>query len=853
MDRRFPLVDPDETRDACGVGFIADRHGRSTHRLLRTAVTCLDNLDHRGARSADGTGDGAGIMTRLPYRLLARDLHAAGLPVPDALSLGVLMVFLPPGAVDASTRHIDAILADEHIDRLLWRRVPVGPMALSETARRSMPVIAQALVTADDHDPDQFERRLFLARRHIRRTLPDELASTFVVSASCRTVVYKGLFTASRIDDFYWDLKDPSFQTDFAIFHQRYSTNTEPAWALAQPFRMLAHNGEINTIQANRSWMEARSQNLSNAVWGNRTDELRPLVSQTGSDSASLDTAFEVLVRSGRTIAHVKEMLIPAAWENVADLDADLRAFYQYHAFLTEPWDGPAAIAASDGKHVVAGLDRNGLRPARWTVTPEVIIVASEAGIAPAEEIDAERTGQLGPGDIVRVDLATGAIAFSAQVKRDLAARAPYSDWISTETSFVGDPFDPLRDERFDPERLARVFGYTAEERRMILEPMARGEEPVLSMGNDTGLAVLAEVPQRITRYFHQAFAQVTNPPMDPIRETLVMSLHTYLGRRGSILEETQQQAHLMELSSCVLSDAEVEELGGSTDPAFRSVWIPALFPAGSGADGLGSALVDLGDRVERAVRAGTTIVVVSDREVDATNAPVPMALAVGAIHHRLITAGLRLEASIVAVSAEPRDAHDLACLIGFGASAVNPYLAIEEVRAMAERGDVAVGVVEAQENYRDALERGLLKIMSKMGICTIASYRGSELFEAIGLDAEVCDLAFRRASRRVGGAGLARIAADTEARHAGFAGGEEDPGGFYKHRGGGVPHINGPKAVLALQKAVRHDDPDRWAQYLALVEDDRPPLELRDLLTVGSVGPEVSVDGVQSVDLVMR
>jgi glutamate synthase (ferredoxin) len=851
--RRFPLVDPDDVRDACGVGFIADRHARSTHRLVRTAVTCLHNLDHRGARSADGTGDGAGIMTRIPYRLLARELDAAGIPAPAPEALGVLMVFLPTVDTEAARRHITATLADEGVDLLLWRRVPVGPMALSETARGSMPVIAQALVTSDDDDPDRFERRLFLARRRVRRTLPERLHGTFVVSGSCRTVVYKGLFTASRIDDFYWDLKDPTFETDFAIFHQRYSTNTEPAWSQAQPYRMSAHNGEINTIKANRAWMEARSEDLSNAVWGDRTDELRPLVSMAGSDSASLDNAFEVLVRSGRTVAHVKEMLIPAAWENVPDLDPELRAFYEYHAFLTEPWDGPAAIAASDGRHVVAGLDRNGLRPARWTLTPDVILVASEAGIAPAEEIEAERTGQLGPGEVVRVDLATGDIAFSDQVKRELAARAPYAAWISTETSYVSDPFDPLQDERFHPERLARVFGYTAEERRLILEPMATGVEPVLSMGNDTGLAVLADTPQRITRYFHQAFAQVTNPPMDPIRERLMMSLQTYVGRRGSVLEETRQQAHLMELPSCVLSDAEVEKIRASTDTWFRAVWIPVLFAAGSGGEGLRRALVDVGDKVETAVRSGATVVILSDREVDAHNAPVPMALAVGAAHRRLGSSGLRLRASIVAVSGEPRDAHDLACLIGFGASAVNPYLAIEEVRAMAGRGEVQVSAVEAQENYRASLEKGLLKIMSKMGICTIASYRGSELFEAIGLDDEVCELAFRFVSRRVGGAGFDRIAADTETRHATFAAGEEDPGGYYKHRRGGAAHINGPRAVLALQKAVRQDDPAQWEAFKELVEVDRPPLELRDLLAVRPLGPPISVNGVQSVDLVMR
>ena len=854
MARDLPLYDPSDTRDACGVGFIADRHGRASHRLLRTAVECLHNLDHRGARSADGTGDGAGLMVRVPYRLLIRDLEARELAVPRAGNLGVMMVFLPPGSEHVARNHVNVALEDEQLDFLTWRPVPVGPMALSDNARASMPTIEQALIAGRPGETeDEFERRLFLARRRVERTLPPDLNDLFVASSSCRTVVYKGLFTASHIEAFYWDLTDPTFETDFAIFHQRYSTNTDPAWALAQPFRMLAHNGEINTIRANRSWMAARSQNLSNAVWGDRTPELKPLVSLAGSDSASLDNAFEALVRSGRSIAHVKEMLIPAAWENVADLSAELRSFYEYHAFLTEPWDGPAAIAASDGVHVIAGLDRNGLRPARWTVTPDVVLVASEAGIAPAEEVEAEQTGQLGPGEIVRIDLATGRLEMAEDVKVGLSRLAPYGDWIRTETNYVRDPFDPLQDERFDPEVLSRVFGYTAEERRLILQQMTEGREPVLSMGHDTGLAVLSEFPQRLTRFFHQAFAQVTNPPMDPIREHLVMSLRTYVGRRGSILEETPQQAHLMELSSAVLSDAEVEQLRSSTDPRFASVWLDALFVAGSRGAGLQKATEDLAAQAEAAVASGATIIILSDRATDVRRAPIPMVLAVGAVHHRLIDAGLRLNASIIAVSGEPRDAHDLACLIGFGASAVNPYLAIEQVRAMAERDEVAAGVVEAQENYRVALEKGLLKIMSKMGICTISAYRGSELFEAIGIDDEVCDMAFGNVSHRVGGAGFDRIAADVEARHALFEVGEEDPGGYYKHRRGGMPHIAAPRAVLALQKAVRNDDPDEWAAYLDLVEADRPPLELRDLLEVNSVGAPIPLDQVESAERIMR
>ncbi|MDJ0960264.1 MAG: glutamate synthase large subunit [Acidimicrobiia bacterium] len=852
----WPLYDPNDFRDACGVGFIADRHGARSHRLTRLAVDCLHNLDHRGAKSADGTGDGAGLMTRLPYRILARDLRASGISVPDDGRLAAIMTFLPPDNADACRKAVELAVAAEGLDFLMWRQVPVGPMALSEAARSSMPVIEQALVAAPGSvvDEDDFERRLFLTRKNAQRSSEAaESTGFFIASASCRTMVYKGLFTASHIEKFYWDLGDPTFETDFAIFHQRYSTNTSPTWAMAQPFRMLAHNGEINTVQANRSWMAARSNDLSSEVWGDRTDDIKPLVAQSGSDSGSLDNAMEVLVRSGRTVAHAKEMLIPAAWENVDDMPGDMRAFYEYHAFLSEPWDGPAAIAASDGVQLVAGLDRNGLRPARWTVTPDVVMVASEAGLAPEEEVRAIATGQLDPGGILVVDLTDGSYAFDDDVKHELAAHAPYAEWISTETNYVHDPFDSLEDDRFDFEPLARVFGYTAEERRLILQQMAYGDEPVLSMGHDTGLAALSTFPQRVSRYFHQAFAQVTNPPMDPIRENLVMSLRTYVGRRGSLLEETQQQAHLMELASCVLTYADVRDLQGSTDPRFKAVELDALFPTAEGAAGLERALSDLADAADEAVAGGATIVVLSDVRVDGANAPIPMALAVGAVHHRLIDTGQRLHASIIAVTGDARDAHDFACLIGFGASAVNPYLAIEEVRAMADRGDVTLDPIAAQEGYRSSLEKGLLKIMSKMGICTISAYRGSELYESIGLNEDVCDVAFRYVQRRIGGVGFEELAADVLARHALFEDGDEDPGGYYKHRRGGMPHINSPRAVLAVQKAVRSGEQAEWKKYLDLVEESRDPLELRDLIGYRPAEEPVPLDEVESAERIMR
>ncbi|MFO7701131.1 MAG: glutamate synthase large subunit [Acidimicrobiia bacterium] len=853
MMSRYPLYDPSQHHDACGVGFVADRTTSVSHRIVRLGVECLHNLDHRGARSADGTGDGAGMMTRIPHRLIERELRAIGVDIPPRDRIGIVMAFLPADDVTNARTLIEGALTAKGITVLSWRTVPIGANVLSPTAKASLPIIEQAIVgspaTADHMD--EFENALFLARKLIERA---DMPGLHIVSASCRTVVYKGLFTADTIEGFYWDLRDPVYESDFAIFHQRYSTNTRPAWELAQPFRMLAHNGEINTVQGNRAWMIARSNDLGSSVWGDAVEELAPLVRPgVGSDSASLDEATEVLVRSGRGLAHVKEMLIPQAWENVEDLDPALRAFYEYHAFLVEPWDGPAAIAASDGRTVIAGLDRNGLRPARWTVTDDTVLIASEAGIAPGVEVLAIETGQLGPGEVFEVDLRDGSYRLSGDVKARLAGKAPYAQWISTETHYVSDPFDDIQDDRFDADALSRVFGYTHEERRLILRPMAEGTEPILSMGHDTGLSALSEFPQRITRYFQQAFAQVTNPPMDPIREKLVMSLRTYVGRHGSLLEETPQQAHMIELASPVLSDSDVTAMLEAGDAAFESVWVDILFDPAGGTAGMVEAIAEVCAEVEAAVADGATIVMLSDRATDAGHAPIPIALAVGAVHHHLIDAGLRLKASIIAVSGEPRDAHDVACLIGFGAAAVNPYLAIEQVRAMAAAGDIPEGVVEAQENYRSSLEKGLLKIMSKMGICTVKSYRSSELFEAIGLDEDVCNLAFRFVQRRIGGIGFDGLASDVIERHARYSNDAEEIEGFYKHRRGGYPHVAAPRTVLALQKAVRSGASDDYDAYLSVVQDERAVMELRDLLEIEPLGPPVPVEDVEPAARIMR
>ncbi|MCH8982674.1 MAG: glutamate synthase large subunit [Acidobacteria bacterium] len=841
-----PFIDPGFEHDACGVGFIAALDRAPSYRLTRLGVECLQRLDHRGARAADGTGDGAGLLTQIPYKVIHRELRTHGLSI-ERDRLGLVMCFIPPMDAPASRSIISEALEAQDLRIMFWRLVPIDPSVLGEHAGYVLPLISQAVVTGDV-EGDELERRLFLARKKIERDANPGLS---IPSASGRTVVYKGLFTASKISDFYWDLRDPDFETAFAIFHQRFSTNTFPSWDNAQPFRALAHNGEINTIQSNRSWMKAREKAATPGVWGDRLPDLFPFLQPDISDSGSLDNAYELLLQSGRSLAHVKEMLIPAAWENVADLPPDLTAFYEYHAFLTEPWDGPAAIAVTDGVSLLAGMDRNGLRPSRWTVTPDVVLVASEAGVCPEEEARALETGQLGPGEMMLFDGITGEVRHSNSVKTELASNLPYEKWVNSEALHIQAPFDPDADDRFDAGALARVFGYTAEERRLILAPMAEGRSPIGSMGDDTGLAVLSERPRRLTQYFHQMFAQVTNPPMDPIRENLVMSLRIQLGRRGPLLEDAPRQAHLIELSSPILSDAELEAIVRSGDTRFFSHWIAATWQTTEGPEGMDARIDEICAEAAHAVKLGATILVLSDRETGPDESPIPILLVVGAVHHHLIDAGVRGHVSLVVVSGEPRDAHDVACLIGFGASAVNPYLAIDQVLGLAVSGMVDVDPVTAQENYRAVLEAGLLKIMSKMGICTLSAYRGSELFEVIGISEQLCRRAFRNAPRRLRGIGILELAGHALERHQSYQDGKHESGGFYKHRKGEDPHVTGPKVVLDLKKSVRSGEIAAWSQYLETINDRRPTL-VRDLLTFVQSEP-VPIGEVEPAERIMR
>ncbi|MCQ3804266.1 MAG: glutamate synthase large subunit [bacterium] len=835
--------------DACGVGLIAARDRIPTFRMTRLAVECLVRLDHRGAKTADGTGDGAGLLTQIPRRLLDRYLNGIGISPPERL--GVVMAFLPAQDPGAGQGVVTDALAQEDIPFLAWRSVPTDPEALSPRAQRLMPIIRQALVEVPRGlDAEEFERRLLLARKRMERE-GKGLLSFSIPSASARTVVYKGLFTAKRIGDFYWDLRDPDYETSFAIFHQRYSTNTSPAWEIAQPFRSLAHNGEINTISANRSWIKGVERNAKSEIWGPRLADLRPFVQPGLSDSASLDNVFEILLRSGRSLAHVKEMLIPPALDHSFTLESEIQEFYEYHASLTEPWDGPAAVAVTDGVSLLAGMDRNGLRPARWTITPHTLIVASEAGVCPSEEAKAERTGQLGPGEALLFDGRNGGIRFSDELRPELARLNPYGEWTQHQTLYVQKPFSAQVRFELEHERLCRVFGYTAEERRLILAEMAFGKSPLGSMGNDTPLAAFSRRPRRLSHYFHQLFAQVTNPPMDPIREKAVMSQRTYLGGRGSYLEDNYRPFSRIELMSPVLSLAELETVVRSGDSRLFSHWIPCVWPVSEGREGMKRRLDQICEEAVEATEQGASIIVLSDREVDADHAPTPMMLAVGAVHKRLIETGLRLQVSIVAVSGETRDSHDLACLVGYGASAVNPYLAIREVMQMAREGILRVNPVEAQENYRNALQNGLLKVMSKMGICTVSAYRGSELFEALGLNSEVLEYAFPNTPSRLSGRSFDHLAWNVLRLHAQFGSGVEDPGGFYKQRGRGEFHVTSPSVVLALQRAARAGDHENWDRYLKTIQQ-RPVTHIRDLLTFVDRTP-VLLSEVEPAEAIMR
>ena len=873
-----PLYNPLHEKDACGTGFIAQVSGVPSHDIVRQAITAVTNLTHRGAVSADArTGDGAGILTQLPRKLLLRELSAQGINDVAAEDLAVGMVFFT-ASMPADSEHAATTIEQETAKRglrfLAWRDVPTDPSVLGEQALATMPTIRQAIISRpSDMDRESFERALYLVRRAVESEMTARGDGEFYIpSFSSRTVVYKGLLVATQLSGFYKDLDDPDFESALAVFHQRYSTNTFPNWQLSQPFRFLAHNGEINTLQGNRNWLSAREADLSSDVWSkDDLETITPITSQGVSDSASLDHAFELLQVSGRSLLHSMMMLTPEAWENMPNMDEDLRGFYRFHAALTEPWDGPAALAWSDGETVGASLDRNGLRPARYIVTDDgLVVMASEVGVLP--DIASSRIvekGRLGPGHMIAVDTRLGRIMRNGEIKTEITAQQPYREWAERQYIQLNVPIHAMQNgaghyhdhDELELMRRQKTFGMTAEELLIIIKPMVQeGKDATYSMGDDTPLAVFSRMHPSLFNYFKQRFAQVTNPAIDPIREAIVMSAETYLGPRDSMLLEREEAAHLLAIPGPVIRDHELDAIRAVDSPSLSSVTLPAVFDVADGPDALERAIDDLCEQAVSAVDAGHSIIVLSDRPVDEKHAPIPMMLALGAVHHDLIRRGKRMKASLVCDTGEAREVHHFAALIGYGASAVNPYLIWESLRDLFERGEFTEEEDEdyTLAKYQASANKGVLKIMSKIGISTVTSYHGAQIFEAIGLSDAIIEKCFTGTPSQVGGLGFSELAADVLARHekaydAGLTQKSKlEDHGFIRYRRSGEFHANNPIVVRTLHKAVRSGDYEDYVPYRDAL-NNRPVSSLRDVLTFDSPRDPISINEVEPVEEIWK
>ena len=871
MDIRAPLYNPAEEHDACGVGFVADIEGRATHRILQMGLTCVKCVTHRGAVSADAkTGDGAGVETQLPKRLFRRELKRLGVAETAVERLAVGMCFLPqdPTQRDQAKAIIEHQLERSGLLRHGWRHVPINPKGLGEHAAATQPNIQQVLIGRPDAVAEEdYERRLYLVRREVERAVAVAGLDCYLPSFSSRTLVYKGLFVAPQLAEFYRDLADPLYETALCVFHQRYSTNTFPNWVLAQPFRLLGHNGEINTLLGNQNWMRAREPELKSPVWGADIQRLVPVIQPGGSDSAKLDNVLELLVMSGFDILHAITLLVPEAWQQMPVMDPDLRAFYEFQACLSEPWDGPAALAFTDGRIVGATLDRNGLRPARYKVTKDgLVVLGSEVGIVELDDAAVIESGRLGPGKMLAVDTANKILLTDEVIKRRLAHQQPYGQWLArqmvrAETLKLneGKPHLAYSSETW-PEltRWQKSFGLNTEDLQLIVKASAAtAKEPVGSMGDDAPLAVLSSKPKVLPAYFKQLFAQVTNPPIDPLRERLVMSLNTGLGARGSMLEETETHAKWIKFSSPVLTEPEFQWATTLADPAFETARLSVLFPVADGPTGLRPAVERLCRAAEQAVEEGKTLLVLSDRGVDAQQAAIPMLMAVGAVHHHLIRQGTRMRCSLVCETGATWDIHHYAALLGYGTAAIFPYLAYATVARLVETKELReLDAATALHQYKKSVEDGILKIMSKMGISLLASYRGAQIFEAIGLSREVLDLCFTGTACKLTGIGFAELGAEALALHASAYGVSAAPaldvGGFYRYRRDGELHAFNPDVLDALHTAVHTGRYEDYEQYARCV-NEREPIALRDLLEFHSDRGPIPLDQVEPAEVIRK
>lgn len=866
--RSVGLYNPRYEHDGCGVGFVANVDGTRTHEIIEKGIEVLVNLLHRGAAGEDPeTGDGAGILTQLPDAFFRRECESKSISLPSSGAYGAGMVFLPRDTeLAGQCREIlEATVLEEGLAFLGWRDVPTRGAALGEVAETTQPHIAQCFVDGGVLTGCDLERKLYVARRRIEVKVEQALNpgdSFYVPSLSCRTIVYKGMMMAPQVPAFYPDLRDPDFASAVAVIHQRYSTNTFPSWKLAQPFRYLAHNGEINTLKGNVNQMASREQRLQSELFGEDIEKILPIIDRSGSDSACLDNVLELLVSAGRSLPHAMMMMIPQAWGLKYPIGPDLRGFFEYHAGMMEPWDGPAAVAFTDGKVVGSLLDRNGLRPCRYTITKDgFMVLASETGVLefPPEEIAEE--GALRPGDMILVDVEQKRIMKNREIKTRCARMQPYRRWVDEDKISLRGLFGDVAavSPRFEDLRLRqRLFGYSREDLDLILDCMAsKASEPVGAMGHDAPLAVLSERPQLLYSYFKQMFAQITNPAIDPIREELVMSLMTFIGNPCNILSEVPRNSRLIKLMHPILSNDDLERIRLMRLDDFKSVTFEIGFPAGGSGQDMEESLKYLCERAERAVGDGNSIIILSDSCLEGETVPVPALLAVSAVNKRLVEKGLRTSAGIIVETGEAREVQHMALLLGYGATAVNPYLAFETVADMVASGKLTSRVPPAMaiENYIMAICKGLRKIMSKMGISTLRSYRGAQVFEALGLSSGVVETYFSGTASRVEGIGLDEIASEANTRyreahkHGPGAPGILPSGGQYRLRRDGERHLWTPEAITKLQQATRRGDENLYREYANLINDQSRKLyTLRGLMRFKKTEP-VPLDEVEPVE----
>lgn len=863
-----------DEHDACGVGFVVNIDGNAAHDIIIQGLRVLENLSHRGATGADeNTGDGAGILVQIPDAFFRKALKGEKIKLPAQGSYGVGMFFLPQNeALRQSCIEVaEKVIATEGGTLLGWRDVPVRPDQIGARAQADQPFIRQVFVSIKDQSGDSFERQLYVMRKQIEQAvLPlvdHDREQFYITSFSSRTLVYKGLMMASQVMGFYPDLADDDFVSALAIVHQRYSTNTFPSWSLAQPFRYLAHNGEINTLRGNVQWMRSREQNFHSPLFGDDIKKIIPVVEEGGSDSAALDNALELLERSGRSLWHSMMMLIPQAWGERYPMGPDLRGFFEYHAGLVEPWDGPAAVAFSDGTHVGAVLDRNGLRPARFTITKDrMLVFASEAGVLDIAPDRIAECGALRPGQMMLVDLMDQRVIRDYEVKMRLARQQPYRRWVSENQVSIHGFFNAVSPVKPDLEQLLerqRLFGYTREDLRRIIDVMAsEAHEPTGSMGSDQPLAVLSERPQLLYWYFKQLFAQVTNPAIDPIREELVMSLMTFLGTTDQILTEVPQHAQLIKLQHPVLSNDDMDRLRNLHDDNFASQTLQMGFDPVGGGTALRDAITNLCKRAETLARDNYRNLILSDRDLPEGQAPIPAVLAVSAINQWLIEKRLRTSISVIVETGEAREVMHFAVLLGFGASAVNPYLAFEIVADMALRDQLStkLNVARAIENYVTAVCKGLLKIMSKMGISTLRSYRNSQTFQIIGIAKDVVDQYFTGTSSQIGGIGLDEIAKETAARYEAAyrpiqgTSALLQHGGQYQYTVEGERHLWTPDSIRLLQTSTRLHDTAMYRQYADLINrQEEKQSTLRGLFRFKTLDKPLPLSEVESAEEIMK